>query len=257
MTNPAEVGQALLTPYRMGDLHLSNRVVMAPLTRSRATNADLAPTELHAEYYAQRAAAGLIVTEGIWVSREAIGWHDVPGLFTDAQVRAWSAVTEAVHRRGGVVFAQLWHTGSASHPDFFDGRVPLGPSAVDPRLLAPTPTGRKPTVIPREMTAREITSTIDDFATAAHNAIRAGFDGVQLQAGYNYLISQFLNPATNQRSDDFGGSIANRARLLFDVLDAVGARIDIGRVGVKAGPSWGESGRFRSTDDSLAAAEYV
>lgn len=257
MTNPADLGQTLLTPYRMGDLNLSNRVVMAPLTRCRATNADFVPTELHAEYYAQRASAGLIITEGIWVSRDAVGWRDVPGLFTEGQVRAWSTVTDAVHQRGGTIFAQLWHAGSISHPDFFDGVAPLAPSAIDPGMRAPTPTGGKPTTTPRAMTTRDIASTIHDFATAAANAIRAGFDGVQLQAGYSYLISQFLNPATNDRADAYGGTIANRARMLFDILDAVGTRIDIGRVGVKAGPAWAESGQFHSTDDTLATAEYV
>jgi N-ethylmaleimide reductase len=257
MTSAVDPGQPLLTPYRMGDLDLSNRVVMAPLTRSRATNADLAPTALHAEYYAQRASAGLIVTEGIWVSRNAIGWHDVPGLFTDEQVRAWSVVTDAVHRRGGVIVAQLWHAGAVSHPDFFDGVPPLGPSAIDPQMRTPTSLRSKPTVTPRAMTTRDIATTVDDFATAAANAMRAGFDGVQLQAGFNYLVSQFLNPATNRRDDAYGGSIANRARLLFDVIDAVAARVDVGRVGVKAGPAWAESGLFRSGDDALAAAEYV
>ena len=247
----------LLTPYRMGDLALANRVVMAPLTRCRATNADLAPTELHAEYYAQRASAGLIVSEGIWVSRDAIGWHDVPGLFSEQQVRAWSTVTDAVHRRGGLIVAQLWHAGSLSHPDFFEGVAPLGPSAINPAMRSPTATGSKPTVTPRTMTSRDIASTINDFATAAANAMRAGFDGVQLQAGYSYLFSQFLNPATNQRADDYGGSIAKRARLLFDVLDAIGARVDLSRVGVKAGPAWAESGLFRSADDTLATAEHV
>ncbi|GAB7066220.1 alkene reductase [Mycobacterium hodleri] len=257
MSTAADTGQPLLTPYRMGDLDLANRVVMAPLTRSRATNADLVPTALHAEYYAQRASAGLIVTEGIWVSRDAIGWHDVPGLFTDGQVRAWSAVTDAVHRRGGVIVAQLWHAGAVSHPDFFDGVPPLGPSAVDPQMRAPTSLRSKPTVTPRAMTTRDVATTVDDFATAAANAMRAGFDGVQLQAGYSYLISQFLNPATNRRDDAYGGAVANRARLLFDVVDAVAARIGVGRVGVKAGPAWPESGLFRSGDDALAAAEYV
>ena len=210
MPSGATVGsmtQPLLTPYRMGDLELSNRVVMAPLTRCRATDPDLAPTDLHVEYYAQRASAGLIVTEGIWVSRDAIGWHDVPGLFTDQQVRAWSAVTDAVHRRGGVIVAQLWHAGAVSHPDFFDGVAPLGPSAINPDMRAPTRAGSKPTVTPREMTGRDIADTIDDFARAAANAMRAGFDGVQLQAGYSYLISQFLNPATNHRTDGYGGPI--------------------------------------------------
>jgi N-ethylmaleimide reductase len=257
MTNNSHSGQPLLTTYRMGDLDLANRTVMAPLTRCRATNPDFVPTELHAMYYAQRASAGLIITEGIWVSRDAVGWRDVPGLFTEEQVRAWSAVTDAVHRRGGVIFAQLWHAGSMSHPDFFDGVAPLAPSAVNPGMRAPTPTGSKPTTTPRAMTARDIAVTIRDFATAAANAVRAGFDGVQLQAGYSYLISQFLNPATNGRTDAYGGSIANRTRLLFDVLDAVGTRIDIGRVGVKAGPAWAESGQFRSTDDTLATAEYI
>ncbi|KQY06872.1 alkene reductase [Mycobacterium sp. Root135] len=257
MTTAANPVQPLLTPYRMGDLELANRVVMAPLTRCRATNPDFVPTELHAEYYAQRASAGLIVTEGIWVSRDAVGWRDVPGLFTDEQVRGWAVATDAVHQRGGTIFAQLWHAGSISHPDFFDGAPPLAPSAINPEMRAPTPTGVKPTTTPRAMTTRDIAGTVNDFATAAANAVRAGFDGVQLQAGFSYLISQFLNPATNDRTDAYGGSIANRARLLFDILDAVGTRMDIGRVGVKAGPAWAESGRFRSTDDTLATAEYV
>jgi N-ethylmaleimide reductase len=249
--------QPLLQPYRMGQLELANRIVMAPLTRSRATDPDLAPTQLHVDYYSQRASAGLIITEGTWISPQAIGWHDVPGLFTEKQVRGWSAVTDAVHRAGGVIFAQLWHTGSLSHPDFFGGAAPLAPSAVNPQLHSPTAAGNKPTVVPRAMSKADIRDTIGDFATAAANAVRAGFDGVQLQAGFNYLISQFLNPATNLRDDQYGGSIENRARILFDILDAVGERIDISRVGVKAGPAWGERGAFRSTADTLATSEYV
>jgi len=249
--------QPLLRPYRMGDYQLANRVVMAPLTRCRATNPGLVPTQLHERYYAQRASAGLIITEGTWISRDSVGWHDVPGLFTDAQIRGWSAVTDAVHRAGGVIFTQLWHTGSASHPDFFAGTAPLAPSAVNPGLSSPTPSGNKPTVTPRAMTRQDIRATINDYAVAAANASRAGFDGVQLQAGFNYLISQFLNPATNTRTDAYGGSIENRARFLFDVIDAVGERIDIGRVGIKAGPAWGESGEFVSTADTLATNEHV
>ena len=249
--------QPLLRPYWMGQYQLANRVVMAPLTRCRATNPDLVPTELHTHYYSQRASAGLIIAEGTWISHDAIGWHDVPGLFTDAQVRAWSAVTDAVHREGGVIFAQLWHSGSASHPDFFAGTAPLAPSAVNPQLRSPTPSGNKSTMTPRAMTRDDIRTTISDYASAAGNAMRAGFDGVQLQAGFNYLISQFLNPRTNVRNDAYGGSIESRARLLFDVLDAVGDRIDIDRVGVKAGPAWAEHGEFVSTADTLATAEYV
>jgi N-ethylmaleimide reductase len=249
--------QPLLRHYRMGDYQLANRVVMAPLTRCRATNPDLVPMELHVRYYAQRASAGLIITEGTWISRNAVGWHDVPGLFTEAQIHGWSAVTDAVHRAGGVIFAQLWHTGSASHPDFFAGTAPLAPSAVNPGLGSPTSSGNQPTVTPRAMTRQDIRTTINDYAVAAGNASRAGFDGVQLQAGFNYLINQFLNSRTNTRTDAYGGSIENRARFLFDVIDAVGERIDIGRVGVKAGPSWGERGEFVSTADTLDTAEYV
>jgi N-ethylmaleimide reductase len=249
--------QPLLTPYSMAGLPLANRVVMAPLTRARATNAELTPTDLHVKYYAQRASAGLIISEGVWISRDAIGWHDVPGLFTDAQIRAWSTVTAAVHAAGGLIFAQLWHTGSSSHPDFFSGTAPLAPSAVNPGLRSHTPSGLKPTVVPRAMTRADIAATVTDYAQAAANAARAGFDGVQLQAGFSYLISQFLNPATNLRTDEYGGSVVNRARLLFDIIDAVGERIDLARVGVKAGPAWAEHGAFQSTHDTLDTSDYV
>lgn len=230
---------------------------MAPLTRSRATNEDLAPTDLHVKYYSQRASAGLIISEGVWISRDAIGWHDVPGLFTDTQVKAWSAVTDAAHAAGGRIFAQLWHTGSSSHSDFFSGAAPLAPSAVNPGLRSHTASGLKPTVVPRAMTRAEIAATVDDYAQAAANAVRAGFDGVQLQAGFSYFISQFLNPATNLRTDEYGGSVLNRARLLFEIIDAVGERIDLSRVGVKAGPAWAEHGAFQSTLDTLETSEYV
>ena len=249
--------QPLLTPYTMSGLQLPNRAVMAPLTRSRATNPELTPTDLHVKYYAQRASAGLIVTEGVWVSRDAIGWNDVPGLFTDAQIRAWSTVTDAVHAAGGRIFAQLWHTGSSSHPDFFDGTPPLAPSAVNPRLRSHTPSGLQPTVIPRAMTRADVAATVTAFAEAAANARSAGFDGVQLQAGFSYLISQFLNPATNLRTDEYGGSIENRARLLFEIIDAVGERFDLNRVGVKAGPAWAEHGAFESTHDTQETSDYV
>lgn len=256
---PSSDGQykSLLDPYVMGDLHLPNRIVMAPLTRSRATNQDLAPTDLHAKYYAQRASAGLILSEGLWVSRDAIGWHDAPGIFTDTQVNAWAAVTEAVHAVGGTIFAQLWHTGSASHPDFFSGIAPLAPSAVNPGLLVHTPSGLQPTVVPRAMTRADISDTVVDYAQAAANAKRAGFDGVQVQAGFSYLISQFLNPATNQRTDEYGGSLANRARLLFEILDAIGEHVELERVGVKAGPTWPEHGAYISNQETLDTSDYV
>jgi N-ethylmaleimide reductase len=249
--------QPLLQPYRMGPLQLANRVVMAPLTRSRATDPDLVPTDLHVRYYTQRASAGLIITEGTWVSAQAVGWHDVPGLFTDAQVRGWSAVTDSVHAAGGLIMAQLWHTGSLSHPTFFDGAPPVAPSAIDPQLHSPTRAGNLPTVTPRALTTDEIRQTIADFAAAAANAMRAGFDGVQIQGGFNYLFGQFFNPATNRREDEYGGSIENRARMLLAVIDAIGERVDLTRVGVKAGPAWSERGRFHSTADTLATNDYL
>ncbi|MFF2510705.1 hypothetical protein [Streptomyces sp. NPDC058086] len=187
----------------------------------------------------------------MWISRDAIGWHDIPGLFTDEQIAHWKQVTDAVHRSGGVIFAQLWHTGSPSYPDFFDGRPPLAPSAVNPRPLAPT-SGRKATVEPLAMSEHDTRQTVADFATAARNAMRAGFDGVQLQVGFNYLISQFLNPRTNVRTDRYGGSIENRARFLFEIIEAIGVHVDLRRVGVKARPAWAETGAFVAGSESLA-----
>ncbi|MFF3515601.1 alkene reductase [Streptomyces sp. NPDC002573] len=249
--------QPLLQPYEMHDLALANRVVMAPLTRSRARNSDLLPTDLHVGYYAQRASAGLIISDGVWISRDAVGWHDVPGLYSDEQVARWRRGTDAVHRAGGVIFAQLWHTGSASRPDFFDGHPPLAPSAVNPGLLSPTSSGRRPTVEPLAMSAQDVRQTIADYAAAARNGMAAGFDGVQLQGGFNYLISRFLNPRTNVRTDVYGGSIENRARFLFEIIEAVGEFVDLRRVGVKAGPAWAEAGEFVSGPEALPESEYV
>jgi N-ethylmaleimide reductase len=250
----------LLRSYRLGDEDLMNRVVMAPLTRARAENRGLVPTPLHAEYYAQRAGAdgaGLIITEGTWVSPQAVGWADVPGIYSAEQVEGWRLVTAAVHAKGAKIFAQLWHTGSASHPDFFDGTPPLAPSAVNPLLQSPTATGRKDTVQPVAMSREQIAQTVSDFRQAAQNAIAAGFDGVQIQAGYVYLFNQFLTPATNHRDDEYGGSVQNRARFLFEVLDAVSGAIGVHRVGVKAGPITGEFGKFVSTVQTQATSDYV
>ncbi len=249
--------QPLLTGIDLAGLRLKNRIVMAPLTRMRSGNAGLIPTELHAEYYAQRATAGLIISEGVWISPESVGWARVPGIYSPEQVRAWRHVTDAVHSAGGAIFAQLWHTGAMSHPDFFAGRPPFAPSAVNPLQQSVTETGKKDTATPLAMTKTDIQATVRAYASAAKNAIEAGFDGVQIQAGYLYLISQFLNPHTNLRDDEYGGPIENRARLLFDVLDAVSRSVDVNRIGVKAGPAIPETGMFTSTDAALADAEYV
>jgi len=248
--------QPLFTPVRMGKLKLPNRIVMAPLTRMRAANPGHAPTELHAEYYAQRASAGLIIGECTEISPAAYGWADTPGLWSIEQVRGWRKVTDAVHKKGGLMYAQLWHTGALSHPDFFDGALPMSASDVNPQQESVTPSGRKATVAPRPMSREEIRQTVLDFGTAARNAMEAGFDGVQIQANYLYLIAQFLNSATNHRKDEYGGSTENRARFLFEITETVLEQVEPGRVGVKVGPM-NVSGPFVANPDTLPDMEYV
>jgi len=244
--------QPLLQPVRLGALELPNRVVMAPMTRARAHNADLAPTDLHATYYAQRATAGLIVTEGTWVSPDAIGFINVPGIYTDTQTAGWAKVTEAVHEAGGRIVSQFGHVGAVSHPDHLDGRLPAGPSAVNPGEMSFTPSGPKDTLTPRAYTAAEIADTIADYRRAAENARRAGFDGVEIHAQMSHLIPQFLNPRLNQRTDAYGGSSEKRARFLLDVLDAVGDVWGSDRIGVKMSPAWTSGAAFTADDDTLA-----
>jgi N-ethylmaleimide reductase len=232
----ASARQPLFTPVHMGKLKLPNRIVMAPLTRMRAANPGHAPTELHAEYYAQRASAGLIIGECTEIRPDAYGWADTPGLWSAEQVRGWRGVTDAVHKKGGLMYAQLWHTGAMSHPDFFDGALPMSASNVNPEQESVTPSGRKPTVAPRPMSKEELRQTVADFGIAAKNAMEAGFDGVQIQANYLYLIAQFLNSATNLRKDEYGGSSVNRARFLFEITETVLEHVEPGSVGIKIGP---------------------
>ena len=252
----ARTQQALFTPVRMGKLELRNRIVMAPLTRMRAANSGHAPTELHAEYYAQRASAGLIIGECTEISPDAYGWADTPGLWNAEQIGGWRGVTDAVHNKGSFMYAQLWHTGAMSHPDFFDGALPMSASNVNPEQESVTPSGRKPTVAPRPMSRDEIRQTVTDFGIAAKNAMEAGFDGVQIQANYLYLIAQFLNSATNLRRDEYGGSTVNRARFLFEIVETVLEFVEPGRVGIKIGPM-NVSGPFLANADTLPDMEYV
>ncbi len=247
---------------------------MAPLTRMRAANPGHVPTELHAEYYAQRASAGLIIGECTEISPDAYGWADTPGLWSAEQVRGWRGVTDAVHKKDGLMYAQLWHTGAMSHPDFFDGALPMSASDVNPEQESVTPSGRKPTVTPRPMSKDEIRQAVANFGTAAKNAMEAGFDGVQIQANYLYLIAQFINSATNLRKDEYGGSTVNRARFLFEITESVLKHVEPGRVGVKIGPmhipsltpgykpgvepgSVQMSGPFTANADTLPDMEYV
>ncbi len=248
--------QPLLTPHRMGDLDLPSRIVMAPLTRMRAHPTDHVPTELQAEYYAQRASAGLIVAEATAISPDGFGWADTPGLWSAEQVRGWRQVTDAVHAAGGRIIAQLWHTGAIAHPDMRSGAPPLSASDIDLLQESVTASGRKPTVKPRPMTRAEIRQTVADFARAAHNAVEAGFDGVQILANYLYLLAQFLNRTTNRRTDEYGGEIENRARILFEVVEAVLEEVDPSQVGVKLSPMH-EGGPMGAHDETLPMAEYA
>jgi N-ethylmaleimide reductase len=240
----------------MGNLDLSNRMVMAPLTRMRARSNGQVPTALQADYYAQRATAGLIVTEGVAISPEGFGWAGTPGLWTEEQVRGWRRVTDAVHAADGRIVAQLWHTGAISHPDLLGGAQPLSASDVDPKQVSVTVAGRVATVVPSPMTKDDIRRTVADYARAARNAMVAGFDGVQIQANYLYLLAQFLNKATNRRTDEYGGELEGRARILFEVVEAILDEVEPLKVGVKIGPMH-ESGPFAANDETLPMAEYA
>ena len=224
-----------VSPIQFGELKLKNRVVMAPLTRSRAT-ADRVPTELMAEYYAQRASAGLIIAEATVISEEANGYENTPGLFTDAQVEGWKKVTDAVHAKDGLIVSQLWHVGRVSHPDLLNGETPVSASAVQQTghvsLLRP----KRSYVLPRALEISEIHAITEQFKQAAICAKEAGFDGVELHAANGYLIDQFLQTKTNLREDEYGGSVENRARFLLEVVDALVEVWGAGRVGVHLAP---------------------
>ncbi|MEU6591707.1 alkene reductase [Streptomyces sp. NPDC046881] len=221
----------------LGGKRLTSRVVMAPMTRSRAYGPGAEPTELMATYYAQRAGAGLIVTEGIQPSVVGQGYPDTPGLHTPGQVKAWQNVTEAVHREGGVIYAQLMHSGRIGHPSLLpDGLVPVAPSAVAAEGQVFTHEGPKDFTVPKELSEAEIRQTIEDYATAARNAIEAGFDGVEIHGANGYLIHQFLAPNTNRRDDAWGGDVEGRIRFAVEVTTAVAEAIGGHRVGLRIAP---------------------
>lgn len=222
-------------PYQLGPVRLANRLVMSPMTRSRARGT--LPSELAAEYYAQRAGAGLIITEGTQPSPVGQGYPDTPGLHSAEQIAAWQSVTDAVHRAGGVIYAQLLHTGRIGHPSLLPGNLhPVGPSATAATGQVFTHDGPQDFVVPEALTAAGIQQTVRDFAGAARNAMTAGFDGVELHGANGYLIHQFLAPNTNRRTDDWGGSPAARARFGVEVATAVVAAIGPGRVGLRISP---------------------
>lgn len=250
--------QALLQPYHKNGLNLKNRIVMAPMTRSRADNPEFKPTEfLHVPYYEQRASAGLIITEGAQVSEMAVGYVNTPGIYTKAQVEGWKKVTESVHKEGGKIFIQLWHVGRVSHPDFHQGNLPLAPSAVNPNSQSFTPQGFKDTVTPKEMTLEDIKTTINDFRQAAKNAVEAGFDGVEIHSSNGYLFHQFFNNCSNQRTDNYGGSTENKARFFFEVLEAVKKEIPEQKIGVRFNPSMHKLHGITVDEETIPTFEYI
>jgi 2,4-dienoyl-CoA reductase-like NADH-dependent reductase (Old Yellow Enzyme family) len=225
----------LFTPLRLGDLELPNRIFMAPLTRARA-GASRIPNALMAMHYQQRASAGLILSEATSVSPQGIGYADTPGIWSPEQVAGWKLITRAVHEAGGRIFLQLWHVGRISHPTFLDGALPVAPSAIAPAghvsLIRP-PT---PYVVPRALAREELPGIVEQFRLGALNAQTAGFDGVEIHGANGYLLDQFLQDHSNQRNDEYGGNIENRARLMLDVTDAVISVWGAGRVGMHLAP---------------------
>jgi N-ethylmaleimide reductase len=226
----------LFQPVEMGPLTLANRIVMAPLTRSRAGAGEV-PVPMNAEYYAQRATAGLIISEATQITRQGQGYAWTPGIATEAQVAGWKLVTDAVHAKGGRIVCQLWHVGRISHPSLQQGgQLPVAPSAVKPEGNAFTTTGFQPFVTPRVLETSEIAGIVADYARATRNARDAGFDGVEIHAANGYLIDQFLKDKTNLRTDQYGGSIENRVRFLREVSEAVAAVFGPERVGIRFSP---------------------
>lgn len=249
--------QPLLEPYDMKGLVLKNRVIMAPMTRSRADNAEHAPTEIHVKYYTQRAGAGLIISEGSQVSKAAVGYVNTPGIYSEAQVAGWKKVTEGVHRANGKIFCQLWHVGRISHPDFHNGELPLAPDAINPGAKSYTPEGFKDTVTPKKMTIEDIKQTILDFKNAAKNAMDAGFDGIEIHSSNGYLFHQFFNQTSNKRTDEYGGSIENRARFFFEVLDAITEIMPQNRIGARFNPSLNGVFGMEADEDTIATFDYI
>jgi N-ethylmaleimide reductase len=226
----------LFSPLQLGPHELSNRLVMAPLTRCRAGSGGI-PTELNAEYYAQRATAGLILSEATCISPQGLGYPATPGIWNGDQVAGWAQVTHAVHSQGGRIYCQLWHVGRISHPSLQpDGALPVAPSAIQPSGEAMTYEGPKPFVTPRALERSELPEIVAQYRVAAKNALAAGFDGVEVHAANGYLLDEFLRDGTNRRDDDYGGSVDNRARLLLQVMDAVTGAVGASRTGVRLSP---------------------
>ena len=226
----------LFQPLKLGAIEAKNRILMAPLTRGRSTQPGSIPNEMMATYYRQRAGAGLIISEATGISVEGLGWPAAPGIWSDEQVEGWKQVTKAVHEEGGLIVLQMWHMGRIVHPDFLGGKPPVSASATTAPGHAHTFEGRKDHQQARAATKEDIARIVEDYRKAAENAKRAGFDGVQLHAANGYLIDQFLRESSNRRTDQYGGSVENRTRLLKEVIEVVTSVWEPKRVGVRFGP---------------------
>ncbi len=225
----------LFSPYELGKIRLSNRMVMAPMTRCRAVEGNI-PNPLAVTYYSQRSGAGLIITEGSQVSPQGVGYVRTPGIYSPGQVKGWKSVTDAVHQAGSKIFLQLWHVGRVSHPDFHGGDVPVAPSALPVEGDIYTPFGKKKIGTPRALGLEEIPDIVNQFRTGAENAKEAGFDGVEIHGANGYLLDQFLRDGSNQRTDRYGGSLQNRARFPLEVVEAVKDVFGAERVGYRISP---------------------
>lgn len=235
----------LFSPVKVGPYTLPNRIIMAPMTRNRAGDGNV-PQAMNITYYTQRASAGLIITEGSQVSPQGVGYPFTPGIHDAKQVAGWQKITDVVHINSGLIFLQLWHVGRVSHPSFHNGDLPVAPSAIKPEGEVFTYEGLKPFVAPRALAADEIPGIVDQYCQAAKKAMAAGFDGVEIHSANGYLIDQFLRDGTNQRTDQYGGSLENRTRFLLEVTQAVTEVWGETRVGVRFSPAGG----FNSMSDS-------
>ena len=236
----------LFSPIKIGNGTLKNRIFMAPMTRCRSVEGNVA-NEMMAEYYAQRASAGLIISEGSQISELGIGYPFTPGIHTPEQVEGWKKVTRAVHEKGGAIFLQLWHVGRVSHPAFHNGDLPVSSSAIKPGGEIYTYEGMKPFVTPRALETDEIKTVVQEYVTGAKNAIEAEFDGVEIHGANGYLIDQFLRDGTNIREDRYGGSVENRARFLFEVVEGIITAVGSDKTGLRLSPS-GTSHDMKDSD---------
>jgi N-ethylmaleimide reductase len=241
----------ILQAATIGGMHLKNRVVMAPMTRSRSDEAGV-PPDYAADYYAQRADAGLIITEATNISAQARGYPRTPGIWSEAQITAWKHITDAVHKRDGKIFLQLWHTGRMSHPDMLGGALPVAPSAIRPHGQIRVHDGMKDFVTPRALETSEIPAIVNDYRRAAQNAKRAGFDGVEVHSANNYLLEQFVRDSTNHRTDLYGGTLENRLRFPLEVVKAVVEVWGAERVGIRISPVTTTPGETPLDSDTMA-----